>query len=126
MIHQLIPWFQLTRTGIPAMKVARRPLTLGEVTVPVGAPLDPELIPLAIRKQRLRQFYEQRRLEPVDPLPTSQQYYRERFEQMHGGQEAVIEPITPVASQIVAGDLPTVDVPVVEETPRRKPTKGAK
>jgi hypothetical protein len=124
-IHQLVPWFQLIRAGIPALKVARLPLVVGEVTVPVGQTLDPELFPHPIRLQRLRQFYEQRRLEPVDPLPDSQQYYRERFERMHGGgQEAPIAPITPVASQIVA-DMPVVDVPVEDDAPKRKP-KGVK
>lgn len=123
MIHQLVPWFQLTRTGIPPLKVARRPLVVGEVTIPVGATLDPEIFPLQIRTQRLRQFYEARRLEPVNPLPDSQQYYRERFLRLHGGQEAPIAPITPVASKIVAGSLPGVEVPVTEE-PKRKPKGG--
>lgn len=128
MIHQLIPWFQLTRTGIPALKVTRRPLVVGEVTIAVGQTLDPEIFPLAIRQQRLRQFYEMRRLEPVDPGPDSQQYYRERFMRLHGGgQEAPIEPIMPVASQVVAGGLPAVEVPVAEEPHRPKPKpKGAR
>jgi hypothetical protein len=127
MIHQLTPWFQLIRTGIPALKVARLPLVVGEVTVPVGQTLDPELFPHQIRIQRLRQFYEARRLEPVDPLPDSQQFYRERFERAHGGiQEAPVTPITPVASRVVAGSLPSVEVPVAEEPRRGKPSKGAK
>jgi hypothetical protein len=119
-IHQLVPWNQLTRGGVPALKVSRRPLVVGEVTVGVGEQLNPELFPLQVRGQRLRQFYEQRRLEPVDPLPNSQQYYRDRFERMYGSGEAPIAPITPVASQIVAG-LPVVDVPVEDETPKRRP-----
>ncbi|HEY1898130.1 MAG TPA: hypothetical protein VGG62_17755 [Terracidiphilus sp.] len=112
MIHSLMPWHTLTRDGIPPLKVARRPFEIGEVTVPVGETLNPELFPLDIRGTRLRQFYEQRLLEPVDPQRTMQQYYREEFRRMHGGQEAVIEPIAPVASEIVAG-LPAVDAPEV-------------
>jgi hypothetical protein len=125
MIHQLVPWSQLTRAGIPALKVALRPLVVGEVTVGVGQTFDPELFPDQIRTRRLRQFYEMRRLEPVDPQPDSQQYWRERFERLHGQQAPIIEPITPVASQIVAEDLPAVEVPVEDEPPKRKP-KGAK
>jgi hypothetical protein len=122
MIHQLVPWTRLTRTGIPALKVARRPLTVGGVIVQVGQALDPELFPLRIRAQRLRQFYEQRRLEPVDPGPTSQQYYRERFARMYGG-ELPVEPITPIASEIVAGGLPAVDVPVEDDAPKKTPKR---
>ena len=88
------PW------GIPALKVTRRDLVLGEVIVPVGEVLDPELLPLQVRRQRLRQFYEQRRLEPVDAPADSLQFYRERAL----GMETPIAPIQPVASQIVADD----------------------
>ena len=130
MIHALTPWRLLTRNGIPAFKVMRRPLALGEVTLPVGAALDPELIPHHIRDRRLRQFYEQHRLEPVEPQPDTQQYYRERFERLHGGGAQPIEPITPVATRVVADSItegtflagvPSVDVPVAEEPPRPKP-----
>jgi hypothetical protein len=123
MIHELMPWQQLIRTGIPALKVVRREITIGEVTVPVGQTLDPGLFPPHIRRERLRQFYEMRRLEPVDPLLNSRQFNRDRFDRLHG-QEVPIAPITPVASQIVAEEFPSVEVPVGEE-PRRKP-KGAK
>jgi len=116
MIHSLIPWSRLTRTGIPPLKVARRDLALGEIIVPVGETLDPELLPMQVRTRRLRQFYEQRRLEPVDPPQTSRQYYAERMLRMQG-QEVPIEPIQPVASQIVA-DLPGVDVPTAPRRPK--------
>jgi hypothetical protein len=108
----------LTREGVPALRVARRPLLVGEVTVPVGQTLDPELIPHPIRALRLRQFYEQRRLEPVNgPLTL-----RELYEQKRAAAAAqTIEPVTPVASKIVAGDLPAV--PVAEEIPRPRPPK---
>jgi hypothetical protein len=90
-----------------------------------------------VRRERLRQFYEQRRLEPVNPQPDSQQFYRERFERLHGGGldptvEVPVSPIQPVASRIVAGDapamdFPAVDVPVMEEPPKPKPkAKGGK
>lgn len=133
MIRQLIPWTDLTRTGIPALKVALRPLVIGEVTIPVGQTLNPEVFPLQIRKRRLRQFYEQRRLEPVDPPPSSQQYFRDRFARLHG-HEVPIEPVTPVASRIVAEEpaigganypqLPSVEVPVEEEPLKHKPKGG--
>jgi hypothetical protein len=117
MIHELLPWRTLTRTGVPPLKVCRRPIQAGEVTVPVGATLDPEVFPHQIRAERLRQFYEMRRLEPVNPPPDTRQYYRERQAQSEV-ENAVIEPITPVAAHIVAGGLPTVEVPVEEETAR--------
>lgn len=123
-IRQLIPWRVLTRTGaIPPFKVARRDLVLGEVTIPVGVTLDPELIPPHIRRERLRQFYEMRRLELVNPPKNAQQYYRDQLAQAVGHIEEPIAPVTPVASRIVA-DLPSVDVPVEpEERPRRKGAK---
>jgi hypothetical protein len=124
MIHQLLPWRTLTRMGIPALKVARRPLVIGEVTIPVGTAFNPELFPLQIRAERLRQFYEARLLEPVDAPTDSRQFYREQLARAQG-QEVPVAPIQPVASRIVA-DLPAVEVPVAED-PRPKPKpKGAK
>lgn len=111
MIHELIPWRTLTRASIPPLKVVRRPLVLGEVTIPVGATLDPEVLPPQVRKERLRQFYEARLLEPVDAPTNSRQFYREQLERSQG-LEPPIAPITPVAAAIVAG-LPSVDAPPV-------------
>lgn len=127
MIHELLPWRTLTRSGaIPAMKVIRRDLVLGEVTIPVGQTLDPEVFPPNIRRERLRQFYEQRRLEPVDAPANSRQWYREQFARKRGEIAAdTVEPITPVASQVVAG-LPALEVPVEADEPKRKPPKGVR
>lgn len=122
MIRDLIPWSLLTRMdGIPPLKVARRPIVLGEVVIPVGATLDPELFPLQIRTERLRQFYEMRRLEPVDAPRGSRQFYREELARLQG-REVPIAPIQPVASRIVA-DLPAVEVP--PDRPKPKP-KGVR
>lgn len=107
MIYELIPWRTLTRTGIPPLKVSRRALEAGGVLVQVGETFDPELFPLAIRKERLRQFYEQRRLEPVEPPFNSRQYWRERRGQL-GSIPTPALPIVPVASRIVANPLPVV------------------
>jgi len=120
MIRNLTPWTLLTRNGVPPLKVARRALVVGGVTVEVGETLDPELFAPAIRRMRLRQFYEQRLLEPVDPQPNTRQYYRERFARMQG-LEPPVAPITPVAACIVA-DLPAVEVGE-EDSPRPKPRK---
>jgi hypothetical protein len=114
MIHELVPWTDLTRFGVPPMRVIRRSITIGVTTVEVGQQFDPDLLPASIRRLRLRQFYEQHRLEPVDPPPNSRQF-RLRHHGLAG--TAVIEPITPVASHIVAelpADSPTVDFPSVE------------
>ena len=136
MIRELIPWTQLTRTGIPPLKVARRPLQLGEVSIPVGEAFNPELFPLQIRAERLRQFYEMRRLEPVNPPVDTRQFYREMRAAQHAqsGAAELVAPIVPVASHIVADrdelpadELPTVEVPIAElpeapdiETPFKK------
>jgi hypothetical protein len=125
MIHELIPWRTLTRLGVPPLKAARRPMVVGEVTVPVGATFNPELFPLRIRAERLRQFYEMRLLEPVDAPPNSRQFYLEQLKRMQG-QEVPIAPIQPVASRIVADvDLPAIEIPVVEP-PKPRPAKGVK
>jgi hypothetical protein len=124
MIHSLIPWRTLTRDGIPPLKVARRPLTAGEVTVPVGEQFNPELFPHAIRAERLRQFYEQRRLEPVEGTLTLREHYLKQLERRKAQASGeTIAPITPVASEIVAG-LPTVEAPV--EEPRPSPARMPK
>ena len=129
MIRELIPWTQLTRTGIPPLKVARRPLQLGEISIPVGEAFNPELFPLQIRAERLRQFYEMRRLEPVNPPVDTRQFYREMREahaRAGAAEPLLVAPVVPVASHIVAEDeLPTVEVPIAElapdsETPFKK------
>jgi hypothetical protein len=127
MIHELLPWNTLTRfRTVPALKVARRPLVIGDVIVPVGETLDPELFPQAVRMQRLRQFYEMRLLELVDSPADSRQYYREQLARQQGLESAVpIEPVMPVASQIVA-DLPSVEVPKMPVFAPKKPYKGGK
>lgn len=121
MIHELIPWRDLTRFGIPALKVALRPLVVdSEVTVNVGEVFNAELFPQKIRAERLRQFYEQRRLEPVDGPKTLRELREEQFRRRQGATIAeTVEPVTPVASQIVAG-LPGVEV-AVERPSRPKP-----
>ena len=123
MIRELTPWTQLTRNGIPPLRVIRRPLVFTDRTVEIGEVVDPELFPAQIRRERLRQFYEMRRLEPVTPLPDSRQYYRER--EAAALAEQPVTPITPVASRIVAS-LPEVEVPVetVRDRFKAKPKGG--
>jgi hypothetical protein len=54
-------WAQLTRSAVPDMVVARRPLECGDGGVlPVGA-----AVPSSVTELRLRQLYEQRRIDPV-------------------------------------------------------------
>jgi hypothetical protein len=120
MIHELIPWRTLTRTGIPPLKVSRRTLQVGEVVVGVGETLDPMIFPPGIRAERLRQFYDQRRLEPVNPPVDSRQYWREqRGRTRIPGLETPVDPVVPVASEIVASVLPValpgLGIPVAEE-----------
>jgi hypothetical protein len=128
MIHELIPWRTLTRMGIPPLKVSRRALEVGEVVVDVGKTFDPAIFPLAIRAERLRQFYEQRRLEPVSPPVSSRQYWREQRGRMSTpAMEIPVVPIVPVASQIVASPLPVVlpglGIPVPETRDLDRPSE---
>ena len=76
MLRDLIPWTQLTRLSIPDMQVARRPLTVGEVTLQVGEAVDPSIFRAEVRKARLRQFYNMRLLEPIIAPKGSRQAHR--------------------------------------------------
>ena len=62
----LIPWPKLVRGGVPEFRIARQPLTLNGTTYQQG-----EMVPhSAFRdRTRLRQMYEQRRIEPAQPVP---------------------------------------------------------
>ncbi len=77
-IRDLIPWSQLTRNGVPdQFRIIRRPLTVGEVTFPVGTTVDSVGLFLpAVARLRLRQFYQQRLIEPVSAPKGSRQAHR--------------------------------------------------
>ena len=63
MLHALQSWAQLTRYGVPAFTVARRPLPVSEnlgSILEVGAE-----IPNDFTGVRIRQLYEQRRIAPI-------------------------------------------------------------
>lgn len=60
-IH-ILPWDQLVRFGIPSFRVCRRALFYNGEVIPVGTILSPEVL----TTQRMKQFYEQRMLVPVD------------------------------------------------------------
>jgi hypothetical protein len=67
-----LPWEILTRGGteLPAFRVVRRPIssiaTGSEVRVEVGDELPADFFLPGIRRARLRQFYEQQLIEPMD------------------------------------------------------------
>jgi hypothetical protein len=63
----LLPWEQLTRFAVPVFRVVRRDLLYDGEVLPVGTVLTPEVATgLLSRPVRLRRFYEQRLIEPVE------------------------------------------------------------
>jgi hypothetical protein len=58
-------WPYLTRFGIPEFRVIRRPIVTQGITIAVGSTVTPDTF---LRRERLRQMYEQRLIEPVGEL----------------------------------------------------------
>jgi hypothetical protein len=56
------PWRELTRSGIPAFVVARRPMVTEGVLTEVGEPVPPQI---CVKRVRLRQLYEMRMIDPA-------------------------------------------------------------
>ena len=71
--RSLISWPQLTRTGTPQFLVCRRPLLLSVQEFSVGTHVPHDIVH---NRSRLRQLYEQRRIEPVIAPPNSKQAHR--------------------------------------------------
>ena len=76
MLHSLIPWSQLTRTGIPVFRAVRRDIVTGGRIVVVGEEVPADLFS---SRHRMRQLYEQRLIEPTTVPPGSRQLMRERM-----------------------------------------------
>lgn len=63
----LLPWTELARFGVPVFRVSLRPIFYNGEVIPVGTVLTPEVSQaLLSNTTRLRQYYEQRRIVPVD------------------------------------------------------------
>ncbi len=78
MIRSLIPFTQLTRGGVmPQFRVCRLPLVTQGVELSVGEVVAPDTFRDRVR---VRQLYEQRRIEPVVAPKDSRQAARERME----------------------------------------------
>lgn len=113
-LRSLTPWKKLTRTGLPAFRVSRRPIvTLGQ-TFEIGA-----LLPLdaVLSKTRFRQMYEQRYIEVASDEKASAQ--------PHPKQQHRSVPVSVAIPPALPSLLPpvVVAVPVVESggyTPRNK------
>jgi hypothetical protein len=133
MLSRLKPWPQLTRHGIPAMRVSRRSLTVTvdghSLTLKVGDTFDPTVFPLSVRRTRLRQYYESRLLAPVIDDAYDARTARERrhsqpsFPPAPIGDEGGRDQVPPAsvastpASDInvnIAGVLPSLSIPVAE------------
>ena len=75
MIHSLIPFTQLTRTQMPQFRVCRLPLLLDGAEIEVGEIVAVDSFP---NRVRLRQMYEQRRIEPTIAPKNSRQAAQEK------------------------------------------------
>jgi hypothetical protein len=121
MIRNLIPWTQLTRLSIPDMQVARRPLTIGEVTLQVGDHLTPSLFSPSVRRARLRQYYEQRLLEPSIAPKGSRQAHRPTSGPSPSSAPLASAPMVSAPSATRGVVITSVDIPVSSPTPSRPP-----
>lgn len=107
--RSLIPWTQFIRQGVPSQfRVTRHPLLLNGVEVCPGEIVTPDVF---LNRSRLRQMYEQRKIEPVVAPKGSVQATRDR-----------VEKITPSAFTL---GLPfdTGIVQVSDEQPITEPVK---
>jgi len=103
-IRSLIPFTQLTRTEMPQFRVTRLPLLLGGSEIAVGEVVAVDAFP---NRVRLRQMYEQRRIEPTIAPKNSRQAARERQEAQRAreSESAGSGPVSPVAASVASQDL---------------------
>ena len=124
MIHSLISWPQLTRTGTPQFRVCRRALTMSGREFAIGTSLPVDAVH---NRSRLRQLYEQRRIEPVIAPPNSKQAHRPPTTLSAPAVSALARvegavptsgstPPTPVSKSVPAAPVPVSDLPF-ESTP---------
>jgi hypothetical protein len=114
--HELVPFTQLTRFGMPEFTVARRPILMQGQELPVGSIFPIAAVP---NRTRIRQLYEQRAISVVaGTVKTSEQFpLRRLVEQARQAQQmnTAHTAHTPIAQDFdaamdVALDLPAVDV----------------
>lgn len=110
MIRSLIPFTQLTRLGVPPeFRVTRLPLLLDGIEIAVGDIVSPQSFP---NRVRLRQMYEQRRIEPLVAPKDSRQEARERMERAN--RERLAASTLPPVSQSTNLPFDSPAVPAVE------------
>ena len=116
MIRSLVPYHELTRgltfgaSDFPQFRVCRTPLSTQDITVGVG-----EVVPADLfGRTRLRQLYEQRRIEPaIAPRNTKQAMRATPFLPVTGAPLSEMQPVVPTS---IAEPLPvTVSNAVVAE-----------
>jgi len=118
-IRSLIPFTQLTRTEMPQFRVTRLPLLLGGSEIAVGEVVAVDAFP---NRVRLRQMYEQRRIEPTVAPKNSKQAARERQEAQRARELESPGPVSPVAVPQalplapVQSDFDSPPIPVAEES----------
>ncbi len=107
MVRSLIPFTQLTRTGVmPQFRVCRLPLVTQGVELSVGEVVAPDTFR---DRTRFRQLYEQRRIEPVVAPKDSRQAARERMERANVQRGLS----SPVAAQSATQSAPMFDSPSI-------------
>jgi hypothetical protein len=116
LVKSLMPWPQLTRNGIPEFRVIRRPLTLSGRVFEVG-----ETVPFkcVTNRHRLRQFYQQRLVEPVNLPPGTKQAALKAFaEKQARAQQPAPAPVavSSAAAPVPVSVIPSVEVPVAQES----------
>ena len=117
MLHDLLTWNKLTRGGTnvpPEFRVVRRPLEVGGTVFAVGATLPDIAFPAAIRRARMRQFYEQRRIEPAIAPPHTRQAHR----------VPVAATVTPAPKPTPSSAIPLMETPLTASAPSNRTPKG--
>jgi hypothetical protein len=123
MIHALVPFVQLTRFGVPPeFRVCRLPLLISSQEIAVGEVVATDSI---ANRSRVRQLYEQRRIEPLTPAKTRAQAAKERMERAVPSV-CFYDPSTDLALQRLTAadvlDAPSIQVAEENELPVPTPT----
>jgi hypothetical protein len=110
----MVPWSQLTRTGVPQFLVSRRPLLVEGQTFEVGVLIPPNLF---CTRTRLRQMYEQRRIEPVEAPKRTVRAVNEANQarvKIPTPAPNVSTQVTDAADPLMLLDLPTIELEEIE------------
>lgn len=100
-------WVYLTRHGVPEFIVARRPLLVNNVSLPIGSPLPAELV--VGQRAKLQRLYEVALIEPVQ-LPQAAEPRKVTVKPVLRSIPVAVPVAVPVPA--LAFDLPDIETPV--------------